>query len=299
VSSAEVARPQVSVAMLTYNHERFVQQALTSVLDQDMSDIEVVVGDDASTDNTPALLRDLAADASSPVNLILRTENIGAQRNFADVWRRCRGRYIAILEGDDYWCDTAKLAKQTDLMDRDQSVALSFHRVDAVDAEGTSRGESWPPDRNQTQFTLRDLARQNSIQTCSVMYRAGIVRQLPEWFEDLIMNDWPLHLLHAARGNVAYLPDTMAAYRFHPGGLWSGRPAGRRLLESARTLLVVADRGDPTPTVKHWLIATARRMEGLALGASLRRGDRAGAREALRLLTTQRPTKRPIDAVTT
>lgn len=225
--------------MPSYNHAEFVDVAVRSALDQDAPfGIELVVADDASTDGTPEILRQIEADARRPLRLILRGQNLGMQANFADAWRQCRGKYIALLECDDYWQSPNKLAAQVAAMEADPSISLAFHDVRSVDAEGQPRSESFPA--TQGPFDLRGLLYNNYAQTCSVMYRAGVVPEVPQWLSSLALLDWPMNILHAARGTVFHVPGPVAVYRFHKSGVWSGRSTAYRQARSADALVAVA-----------------------------------------------------------
>ena len=102
----------ISVVMLTYFHENYIAQALDSVLSQE-TDLryEILIGDDASGDCTPDIIREYAARYPDIVRPVLRTENLGANRNGWDLGHRARGKYIAYLEGDDFWLDPQKNAE--------------------------------------------------------------------------------------------------------------------------------------------------------------------------------------------
>lgn len=109
---------KLTVAILTYNQEQYICEALDSVLMQEVNfDYEIVVGDDCSKDSTPAILQEYAARYSGKFNLILNTENVGISKNYQNVLYACQGEYIALLEGDDYWTDKTKLQKSVDFLD--------------------------------------------------------------------------------------------------------------------------------------------------------------------------------------
>src|SRR6185295_15883149 len=98
--------PTVSVCVITFNHERFIAEAIESALAQKTRlDYEIVVGDDGSTDDTPRILARLAEQHAPRLRVVRRQENLGINRNLAATLQECRGRYIALLEGDDYWTD--------------------------------------------------------------------------------------------------------------------------------------------------------------------------------------------------
>src|SRR4030088_1685053 len=101
---------KLSVMMITYNHERFIAQAITSVLAQRVNfDYEIVVGEDCSTDGTREILMDFHRRFPDRIVPLLRDQNIGAMRNVEATLAACRGRYLAVLEGDDYWTCEEKL----------------------------------------------------------------------------------------------------------------------------------------------------------------------------------------------
>ena len=214
------ARPKVSVCMITYNHEKFIVQAIESVLQQDAEfSIELVIGDDASKDGTPALLAALQAAHPERIKLRLNTSNMGMMGNLQATLGECEGQYIAMLEGDDYWSDPGKLRKQIALMDATPTAALSFHPVQIHENGG------FVPDRFTREVpavtTIRDLAHGNYMHTCSVVYRAGLFAKYPESFATSTVGDYFMHMLHARHGDILKLPETMAVYRVHSGGVWS------------------------------------------------------------------------------
>jgi len=230
--------PLVSVAMITFNHERYVAQAVESVFAQRVDfPIEVLVGDDCSTDGTPALLQGLASKFGNRLNVIQRSTNIGMTRNYFDVLSRCRGRYIALLEGDDYWTDPEKLALQVAILERRSDVAMCHHNVDVLD-EPTGRREPFHARPPAAVVSGRVLLRDNVAATCSVMYRRQF-DAFPEWVHRCRMGDWPSHLLHALGSRIAYLDRTMGVYRRHAGGVWSQQTQRvdlQRRMESARVM---------------------------------------------------------------
>jgi glycosyltransferase involved in cell wall biosynthesis len=110
---------KVSVAMITYNHERYIAKALDNVLSQSTNfDYEVIIGEDFSTDNTRSIIIDYQKRYPDKFQLLLNDKNIGMHKNTAQVLRACRGQYVALLEGDDYWTSTHKLQLQVDFLDR-------------------------------------------------------------------------------------------------------------------------------------------------------------------------------------
>lgn len=128
---------KLSVIFITYNHKDYVEKALKSVLDQETDfPFEVVVGDDCSTDGTGEILKSIAKNHPN-VRLFLRSENTGGRPtlNVYETTKRCTGKYLAYLEGDDYWTDTHKLQKQVDFLEQHEEYIAVTHDLVMVDAE--------------------------------------------------------------------------------------------------------------------------------------------------------------------
>lgn len=110
-------KPLVSVWMITYNHEKFIAQAIDSVIMQKTNfDYEIVIGEDCSTDRTREIVLEYKAKHPDKFKLLLQEKNVGMMQNFIVTLKTCNGKYIALLEGDDYWTDPLKLQKQVDFL---------------------------------------------------------------------------------------------------------------------------------------------------------------------------------------
>ncbi len=127
----------VSVSLLTYNHEDYIRQCLDGILMQKVDfRYEVVVGDDCSTDKTREILKEYSDLYPDIFKLILREKNIGVTSNLYDVLLHCKGRYIAGLEGDDYWLDENKLQIQVDFLEKHHEYIGCGHEVKMIDELG-------------------------------------------------------------------------------------------------------------------------------------------------------------------
>ncbi len=223
-SGEQSACPVVSVAILAYNHEAYIEKAVSSVICQRTSfPCEILIADDCSTDKTPAFLNRLERQFPGRLTLLPRPHNLGLSANLQDCRERARGRYLAILEGDDHWIDPLKLQKQYDAMESHTDWSMCFGSC-RVFYEGDSQPERMVPTPPPTQpLVLDDFLNASQVQTMSsAMYRQGVVTRMPPWHEKLRLGDWALHIMHAQAGPVGFLPDVLTAYRVHPRGLWSG-----------------------------------------------------------------------------
>lgn len=124
----------ISVLVITYNQKKYIEKCLDSILSQDIDEtIEVLVGDDCSTDGTSQLLLYYARLYPNVIKPILRERNIGATANIFDLIKRAKGRYICFCEGDDYWLNNNKIFLQLNFLDSNDDFASVVHRTDVVD----------------------------------------------------------------------------------------------------------------------------------------------------------------------
>ncbi|HXP69060.1 MAG TPA: glycosyltransferase [Candidatus Dormibacteraeota bacterium] len=237
---------KLSVAMITYNHERFIRQAIESVLAQKVNfDFEIVIGEDCSTDSTRAIVAELQQQYPELIVALMRPHNLGAMRNLQETLAACKGQYIAFLEGDDYWTAQHKLQKQVDFLDARPDCAISCHRTQFTDEMNSGHSSVFPSLPAGT-YSIDDLLRGNFIMTCSAVCRWRSMGRLPDWFLGLKLADWPMFALLARAGTIELMDDVMAAYRVHSGGVWSGRPDKDRLQEAIRMLRILERDLGPT-----------------------------------------------------
>jgi glycosyltransferase involved in cell wall biosynthesis len=213
---------KVSVLCITYNQAAFVAQALDSMLAQEVAfPMEIVVGDDCSTDGTREILQQYAERRPDMFRLLLRHKNLGMFGNLRSTLEACSGQYVAVLEGDDYWTSTQKLRRQADFLDANPWCSTCFHAVTQRSVVPGVQSYVMVPPGQRTSYALDDLLACNIIPTCSVMFRGDGMRGLPDWMAGLKMCDWPMHVLNAFRGTVGYLDENMSDYRVHTGGSWT------------------------------------------------------------------------------
>jgi glycosyltransferase involved in cell wall biosynthesis len=228
ISNWKTSQILCSVACTTYNHENFIEDAITGFLMQETDfPFEVIIHDDASTDRTPEILRKYWQLYPTIIRPVLQEENQRAKgiKNSPVVYSLCKGKYIARCEGDDYWTDPLKLQKQVDFLEKNEDFSLCFSRV------GICKKDKIDPDehknyyrkimKDRTDFTVDDILRINFIGTCSVVFRKTNVQNYPDWTKKVPFGDWPQHFLNATHGKIRYIDELMAVYRVHSGGVWS------------------------------------------------------------------------------
>jgi glycosyltransferase involved in cell wall biosynthesis len=222
--TAAEATPLVSVAITSYNHAKFISKAIESVLAQRTSfSFEIAFGDDCSTDDTVAVMRSYQEKYPDIIRIFDRTKNVGTQRNYFDLFERCRGKYIAWLDADDYWTDPEKLSIQVQVLEDDPTLSLCAHFVQWVTRDGKLIRASYPelaPGRHGT----RAILTKNFIPSPAAMFRNGLQRKLPQWYFDVPpLTDWPLWVFGSLEGDIYIIDRVMADYTLNSTSQFWGK----------------------------------------------------------------------------
>lgn len=223
--------PLLSVILIAYNHEKYIRRALDSILMQRVDfPFEVLVAEDCSTDSTPEILKEYAARRPDLFHLILHPQNVGVVKNSRDARKRCRGKYIAVLEGDDYWTDPLKLQKQFDFMESHPDFSACAHEIAFVDDEGRPRsGFAFRHFTEDQICTLDDVEKGlHAGQSSTLMYKNVFLDFTEEQDRDYCacecVPDLKLMLLLTLHGPVFRINEVMSAYRYvtdSDSGSWS------------------------------------------------------------------------------
>jgi glycosyltransferase involved in cell wall biosynthesis len=216
-----MTRPYISVLVDTYNHERFIENALVSVLEQGVSEAEneIIVVDDGSTDQTPEIVRKFA-----PRVRLIRKANGGQASAFNAGIPECAGEIIAFLDGDDWWA-RGKLQAVADALASDQEVGLVGHGITQVFADGRHQTEL-VRDTPRFRLTSRKSAeafrlRKSFLGTSRMTYRAAVLREIGRVPETLrFQADEYLFTLAGLFADVLILRDSLTFYRLHDANLF-------------------------------------------------------------------------------
>lgn len=148
--------PLVSVIVPTYGHENYIKQALDSILMQEVNfDYEILVGEDCSPDNTRKILKEYEKLHPNKFVMIYRDKNMGARKNSQDLLHRAKGKYLASLEGDDFWTDSNKLQRQVDFLEKNPEVIATAHNVIIIDKFGKEMNDKKYPECKDNWYTLK------------------------------------------------------------------------------------------------------------------------------------------------
>jgi hypothetical protein len=228
--------PDVSVLLITYNHARFVAQAIDSVLMQRGVRFELVVSEDCSTDDTLAIVNSAAA-ADDRVSVLASERNLACNHTVLRALRAARGRYVSILDGDDYWIVDDKIARQAAILDADRSLTACFHNARVVlDDPDDTVERCWTPADQEQRIALAQIWEGNPFAICAGMLRRDALGSVDNWYGEMgrakgstMITDWPLYIACAEHGDIAFYPEPVSAYRQHGGGLYSGLPFRHKL----------------------------------------------------------------------
>ena len=235
----------VTIQCLVYNHESFLRQCLDGFVMQKTSfRFEVIVHDDASTDGSAAIIREYADKYPEIIKPIFETENLYSKRDGSlrrVMYRNTRGKYVAICEGDDYWTDPYKLQKQVDFLESHPDYVMCSHRFNQYIEDKKLLEEDDDKDFQGADYDLKNLIGGKWLtQTLTLMFRRSALDL--QHFESYGMSMDIILLYELLRNGKGYcLPDIMAVYRYHGGGVWSEVSLNQRRLVEFKARLAIYD----------------------------------------------------------
>lgn len=234
---------QVTIRCFTFNHERFIRQCLEGFVMQKADfRFEAIVHDDASTDNTAAIIREYAEKYPDIIKPIYETENQYSKHD-GSLTRimnaHTRGKYIAMCEGDDYWTDPYKLQKQVDFLESHPDYVMCSSRFDKYWQESGVLEEDPDKDFEGADYDLQNLIGGKWLtQTLTVMYRRSAL-DLKRYEQYGMSLDMILFYELLKHGKGYCFPEVMGVYRYHDGGVWSEVSQNRRRLTEFKARLAI------------------------------------------------------------
>lgn len=243
-------KPLLTVRLMSYNHEAYIVQAIEGGLIQKCNfHFEIVIGDDFSTDNTLDICK--SYEKKHPEKIRVLSRPVGGDYynrringthliNFVDIIENSRGKYIALLDGDDFWTDPLKLQKQLDFLEKNQKCSFCFHRVNELhDGDLTEDNLN---KKNIQNFYLEDILNKNYAHTSSIVFRKSYLYPIPDLLKTAMPGDHTLQCLLLRNGGYAfYMKENMAVYRKHEGGIWSSDSGRSHLVVRAISKLKLYD----------------------------------------------------------
>lgn len=215
-------KPLLSVCLITYKQENYIQKAIESVFEQDVNfPVEFIISNDCSPDNTHQKIQEIISQA--PKNFTIKyynhQENLGMMKNFAFVINQCTGKYIAYFEGDDYWEYSKKIKTQVDFLEKNPDFAICCHNLKFLEGEKFLNEIYLDHITIKNESTIEDLAKHNYVPTLTAVFR-NVKDKLPKWILDSPIGDLPMFMMVAKHGKIKYINEKWAVYRSNVGE-WS------------------------------------------------------------------------------
>lgn len=218
----------VSIHCLTYNHEKFIAEAIESFLMQKTNfEFEILIHDDASSDRTQEIIKEYELQYPTLIKPIYQLENQYSKGNSVNTinLNRAKGKYIAVCEGDDYWIDPLKLQKQVDYMENNPNCSLCVHGGYLVTAAEKKVLSSNRPNNSNKLFTIEEVIEGGGglFLTNSMFLPKKYAFESPAFLENAPVGDYPVAINLSLLGKVYYIDDFMSAYRVGHSGSWTAR----------------------------------------------------------------------------
>lgn len=239
-------QPLVTVIMPVFNQVRYVAQAIESVLAQESDfSIKLVISDDSSTDGTAEICRRYANNYYDRIEFRTQKVNVGMSKNYVSLFNACYSKYIAVLEGDDFWIDKFKLKKQVSILEADRSIGVVHSNFQALLEDGTVKaGHNFVRQDFLSGNIFENLFIENRICPATVCFRRSLLRQSID-IDFLTRNplktiDYFLWIGMAHASKFFYLCEVTACYRIHPQSI-SNNASVEKFLAFVRSSEAIID----------------------------------------------------------
>lgn len=212
---------------LAYNHEKYIKKTLEGFVNQQTSyKYRVIVHDDASTDGTASIIKDYAEKYPDIIVPFLQKENQYSKHlDIFDYFIKplLEGKYVAICEGDDYWCDPNKLQRQIDFLENNPDFSACVHNTEKIKEDGSSTGMFYNSSTKDREISTDEIIKRGSsfIHLNSIVCRREYRENKPEEFYIPRAGDYTLLIYLATVGKIWYMADIMSKYRMMSEGSWS------------------------------------------------------------------------------
>lgn len=221
----------VSIVCEAYNHEKYIADAIGSFLMQKTEfPFEILIHDDASTDRTAEIIREYEKKYPDIIKPIYQSENQYSKGVNVGLFnsRRATGKYLAICEGDDYWTEPSKLQKQVDYMEANPECSMCVHAAQKVSSIRKKVVSKVRPSSKSRIFTVEELIEGGGdfVATNSIVYDIEKLGEMPQFYQNAVVGDYPLVIYAALKGSVYYMDEIMSAYRIGVSGSWTDRELG-------------------------------------------------------------------------
>lgn len=215
---------RLTVLLVTYNHEAYIEKSLNSILKQKRTcPFKILVADDASTDDTMARIKNVATkNPDIEFSYLDNATNVGITRNYRRAFAACDTQYVAVMEGDDYWTAPDKLQRQVEFLDDNRQCEMCSTNYYVFEQDRQHFYPRISPGTSHSCLTSRDLIMDNVIGNFSTcMYRLSALKKLPPGLFEEKSYDWITNICIGRHGLLGFIHEPMGVYRLHGNGTWS------------------------------------------------------------------------------
>ena len=244
LDNISIIKPKVTTIITSYNHEKFIEKAILSALNQRGDFIhEIIISDDGSTDNTPNIIKQFAEKYPNLIKNISKATNTGISNNMKSCFENATGDFIAVLEGDDYWIDTHKIEKQSQFLINNKDCSMVFSNILITNAKKNISHTNKNQVNMKDKISESDLCQINGFNClCNFsccMFRTELIKKIPNCLYDGRLSEIPLQFLFLRYGLIGHINKIMSIYRQHENGVWSGSNSTEKLKQSLHCLIQV------------------------------------------------------------
>ncbi|MCB9042756.1 MAG: glycosyltransferase [Chitinophagales bacterium] len=222
--------PIISICITAYNHEKFIAQAINSIISQQTTySYEIIIGVDPSNDNTLEICTKYQLKHPDIIKILINSNKdkiylygkASGRFNFLNNLTQAKGKYIALLDGDDFWIDNNKIQTQLDFLEKNEHYVVCWHQANKINSEGKYISTFPDKTRMQSEKIMSNLYVSNFIPTGSTVFRNGLLDFSTSWFKYTPYIDWSMHIMLLNLGKGHFFDIPMSAYRIHEGGIHS------------------------------------------------------------------------------
>ena len=209
----------LSICLITYNHVKYIREALNGIFSQEFNfNWELVIADDFSTDGTREILLEYKSKYPETINLILQPQNIGPARNWTMMMHAPRGEFIALCDGDDFWSDPLKIQKQVSFLEKNLDYVIVTHNTNIINFDNFN--DRFELSDESCEISLENWINGCPAQTSTYLFRRPQPDSIPAWLWTAPIGDVALvFFLMYPNKKCYWFNEKMSSYRIHSEGL--------------------------------------------------------------------------------
>lgn len=234
----------VSCICIAYNHSRYIEDCICGMLMQKTNfRFEIIIHDDASTDNTPQIIDNYASKYPRIIKKIIQTENQFSKnkKSLHIAYEKSKGKFIAICEGDDFWCDAEKLQNQVEILNNNDALSCCFHNHLIIN----DKGEQLNQNKNQNFNSLlskNDLIKSKKFIKISTLCFKKAFKEFPHEKNFTKNGDVFITSMLGIYGKGYYMGDKFyTIYRKNENSMWTPMPHREKIFNLLVTYYWLAE----------------------------------------------------------